>query len=332
MDNQCPNCLKIFTYKYLLDKHITATRTCHKVELVNGEVISDKKSKCEDCDMEFQNKYTLARHKKNTCNGKIVQSKVNSDNVINSNNTNCNIDNSLNLDIDNSTNISFNIGVLNEKMKPKTEFKVIDKDLITMQNLDSYIKDFNEEPEKCTYNNIVELVENILKDKYINNIDFIERNILSINKKRDIHYYDKDGWVFDGNDIFYHSCVIRIIEQLEKIILERKSKIDRLLMDKSKILECANKKIKYESGLYCDYIDNAIKNAMNTIIELHKYRTNKDSIAMEGLNVALNKYNVFCIEFLKTLMMAGLSKQVLSNMKKNFYANNEFRKLNRAIC
>ncbi len=397
MENQCQNCLKIFKFKYLLDRHMFSTRTCHKAEIVNGEIISDRNEKCEDCDSVFQNKYTLARHKKNNCKGKATVSKVNSDNTTTTTTTNShNTDNSVHIDNstvnNNNNNFNINIGVLNDKMKPKNEFKVVEKDLITMQNLDSYIKDFLEKPENCTYNNMIELIENILKDKYITNIDFVERNILSINKRREIHYYDKDGWKFDGSDVFYHACVIEIIEQLEKVMISRRFLINNLINSKKDIFDFTSFIIKkfdynhlmspkidydnyintfiekyYVSTIHSNKIDETIKHSLikfirycvleciskvekysqklenveklkcekNYIEECDKYlqrikdnikeMDNLDKTMFEDLNVSLTLYNNFCVEFLKTLMMSGVSRQVLSNMKKNFYANNELQ-------
>lgn len=397
-NNQCPNCLKVFGKKYLLERHMFSTRPCHKAEIVNGEVITDKKEKCDDCGMEFQNNFTLNRHKNKSCKKRVIQSKVNSDNTTTTTSNSHNTDNSVHIDNstvnNNNNNFNINIGVLNDKMKPKNEFKVIEKDLITMQNLDSYIKDFLEKTENCTYNNMVELIENILKDKYITNIDFVERNILSINKRRDIHYYDKNGWKFDGSDVFYHACVIEIIEQLEKVMIDRRLLINKLLNNKKEIFDFTSNinkdfdyddlmsddidynkyitkfvKKHYKSTMYHNKIDNTIKNSLikftkyivsecinkvkkypqrinyndteniqcqtNYIKECEKYlqdikdsmieMDNLDKTMFEDLNVSLTLYNNFCVEFLKTLMMSGVSRQVLSNMKKNFYANNELQ-------
>ncbi len=117
-DRTCPNCFKVFKYKYLLDKHFSNTRVCKKVELdENGDPIQNKKFECENCGDTFMYESTLKRHQRETCNKNKNYIKNKSiDNTINNNSTN-NIVNTLHDNIicdkignvDKSTNITYNM-------------------------------------------------------------------------------------------------------------------------------------------------------------------------------------------------------------------------------
>ncbi len=115
-NNQCLNCMKVFKFKSQLDRHILSLRTCKKVIIDDeGNMISEKKFKCNDCNELFSYKRSLESHIKNVCKKHNLITTTST-----TSNTEQNISKTINENInrinDNLVNINENITKINDNL------------------------------------------------------------------------------------------------------------------------------------------------------------------------------------------------------------------------
>lgn len=291
----CPNCFKGFIFKYLLDRHMYSTRTCHKAKIVNGEIISDKSAKCEVCNSTFQNKYTLARHKKNNCRtkksklNKVVNEKVINESIIEKE------------ELENN-NLVLNTNILYKYIEPLYDFEVIKDDVINYKSIKEYFNKLNYKSNNCIFNNVADIIINILYNIYIKDIPVLNRNIVSINKASHIYYYINKKWYFDVNRLFHDECVKKLINQFIKVVNYNKNIINSLLNGK---LDTLNMNVYRHLELN--------EELNNSKIQLNK--------------VKLNDRIKFYDRFAKQLLMPGMAKHITYILKSKLNINKSLQEM-----
>lgn len=260
-DNKCDNCLRVFKQHWQLKRHSLALRQCKKAEKDNdGNIISSKQFKCNDCGEVFTYNKNLLKHKREICKGtnntsndthnivpnitEIINPITNNDNSVSnndnstsninnstnindnsiSNNINTtNIDNSIAIKTYNSNNFAVNIGFLNDNLTPIDEFKVIDDNFINVINIEKYIKIFYKNVDSpIKIESVIAIIKNILLDKYVNNIDIKDRNIMTISSRFKMHYFKDGKWKHDNSyEHFSKNCIEKILSQMDDAIMEK---------------------------------------------------------------------------------------------------------------
>lgn len=329
---QCDNCLKVFKYYCELERHMLSLRPCKKVyKDDNGNIISTKKFKCEDCDELFMYDYTLMRHKRDSCKGnKIIPSVINNTNNTTDNSTNStdnsttnNItnNNSVNLtdnsitNNNNTTNVAITLGLLNKHLHPPKDFEGIEDDFINVINIEKYISIFYKNPIKLE--SMFHLIKEILTEKYVGNIALGDRNIMTISSRNKMHYYKNKKWKKDScNDYFSKECIIKIIKQMQNAISDKMQIVCKIRNDDIKSIHRHN--------------FNMEDKALNEIVATKKYNLIK-KIVNEAINHAhdkdLDKRWKFYEEIINVLKSSELVKRVLGLMKEKLNTDDDFREM-----
>lgn len=339
MENtQCSNCLKVFKYKSQLERHILSLRTCKKVIIdENGNIISEKKFKCDDCGELFSYERSLDSHIKKVCKknipttnntttttSNITNTDSNVANTVNDNSTNINnsiastnIDNSIAIKTYNSNNFAINIGVLNENLKPKDEFKIIDDNFITIKNIEKFIGIFYKDKVEINIENMIPIVRDILLDKYVNDISIKDRNIMTISSRYKMHYYKDGEWKHDSCYIYFNkNCVEKILYQMTEAVLEKMFVIGKI----------QNNNIPFIKSFDLTVLDNDLRE-----IILSKRYNIQYNIVDENLEENHSKKLTERYEFYNNIQSVLINPvtriRVLAIMKDKMHVDNELRKI-----
>ncbi len=321
--NQCDNCLKTFRYFSDLERHLVALRPCKKsIKDEEGNIISEKKFKCEDCCESYVSEYTLNRHKKGSCKGaKNIINNITNDSSNKSINDSYNsTDNSINIqnNTTNNSNVAINIGFLERFVKPQKEFEAIPDDHINIRNLEQYVSKFYDFP--IYVDNIVKLIKSIINEMYIKNIPVMERTIMTISSKLKMHYYKDGKWNYDNcYDFFIENCIEKITKQLQEALMEKMYIIRKIRYNDKKML-------KDDKNMADEEVNNIIDKKLLNI---------KNKVDDEGENLLHDKlldkrYQVYQ-DLHYNLNNPVITTRVLGLMKDKFNVDNDLREIFKSL-
>ncbi len=333
--NQCDNCLKIFRCYAELERHMLALRQCKKTELdKNGNIIPNKDYKCDECEQLFSQRRSLIKHQKDYCKGKkpsIIT--TNSNNPITTtqshnpttttqsyNTTTTTNDNSI---INNITNnithdnkININLDTVRQYIKPKNDFKIIPNNFINVNNVEKYIKLFFKQSDAPDVNitQLTNIIKSILVDMYINNINVSDRNIITMNSRKKLYYYENNDWTLDLDNDKFRNCIKDLLEQFMNAINDKIFIICKISARNKLFL------LKFDS----DDIE------LNEIVEYMLYKTkNEDLDAL--YDEKLKKRNDIYDSINKILLNSDIVNHILSSMKSRLYIDEDLQKIIRTI-
>lgn len=221
---------------------------------------------------------------------------------------------SLNNDLKNIINF-ISIG---KYINPKNNFEVINDNFINVYNVEKYIKVFIDEliPRKVSIKYLVIIIRDILIEKYITNIDICNRNIITMNGKYKMYYYENNNWYFDaGYDKFVTQCIMKLLDQFKYAINEKKIIISKIRYDNTDNLN------QYD---FC-YDDPVLNMVIDYIINK---KQDEDRGEFEtAYKKSFDNRMIIYDNITKILFNDAIVKNILSAMKTHLYIDEELQKI-----
>ncbi len=209
-------------------------------------------------------------------------------------------------------NVVINLSLLDKYLHPSKDFEAIEDNFINVVNIEKYIQIFYGYPIK--FENMFQLIKEILSEKYVDNIELSNRNIITIGSRNYMYYYKNNKWKKDScYDYFSKECIVKIIKQMESAITEKLYIIHKIL----------NNDIRYISEY--DFKMQDIE--LNDIVAIKKDNISNKDFNNNIHNNALDKKWDMYQEILSVLKCSNMVKRVLGLMKQKLNIDNDFREM-----
>ena len=275
IDNQCDRCNYIFSNKKSYNSHKKLNR-CKKTDF-----------QCDECHLYLSSYQGLVKHKNNgdcnLANKKFVKKIQTTNNTIN-------IDgdvSTFNNGVINNYYTIIDINTLNNLIKSESKFEEITDDDLNVKNVEDYLNILDHKD----YHRTIDVISDILCDKYVKNVKLYNRTILTIDKTK-VHFVGDDGWEHDiGNVVIDTKCIKTVINKLHDVIGKKLGIINKVSSNDYDTI------INYDSTIKDDVLNNIVQRRREVLLKISKMNQN----VYERDNVEMKRRTIFYMNIVKWL-------------------------------